>query len=228
MQPGTAPDVRRRLPVRRDARLQSFSRSSCAEGTAQARFSPGEVIDFAATRDLPDVAPARTARSAREGGAIQADRTRSRALLRECFHKNSSRNSRTWRRMRMTAAPQAAAFSLRPRNVFFTRELAVPRPREHQEAAQGAGGQGGAGRAGVDRGPARRAREGEGGDGGAWLLRERESGLLRCPGHVLRGRPEGGRRFYRQTFVDTYSKVAFAKLYDRKAPICAAELLSTG
>ncbi len=29
-----------------------------------------------------------------------------------------------------------------------------------------------------------------------------------------------------QTFVDTYSKVAFAKLYDRKTPICAANLLN--
>ena len=29
-----------------------------------------------------------------------------------------------------------------------------------------------------------------------------------------------------QTFVDTYSKVAFAKLYDRKTPITAADLLN--
>jgi transposase InsO family protein len=31
---------------------------------------------------------------------------------------------------------------------------------------------------------------------------------------------------YQQTFVDTYSKVAFAKLYDRKTPITAADLLN--
>jgi hypothetical protein len=33
-------------------------------------------------------------------------------------------------------------------------------------------------------------------------------------------------RIYQQTFVDTYSKVAFAKLYDRKTPITAADLLN--
>ena len=33
-------------------------------------------------------------------------------------------------------------------------------------------------------------------------------------------------RIYQQTFVDTYSKVAFAKLYDRKTPIIAADLLN--
>jgi hypothetical protein len=33
-------------------------------------------------------------------------------------------------------------------------------------------------------------------------------------------------RIYQQTFVDTYSKVAFAKLYDRKTPLTAADLLN--
>jgi len=33
-------------------------------------------------------------------------------------------------------------------------------------------------------------------------------------------------RIYQQTFIDTYAKVAFAKLYDRKTPITAAELLN--
>ncbi|MFK4495957.1 hypothetical protein ABIF86_000248 [Bradyrhizobium japonicum] len=33
-------------------------------------------------------------------------------------------------------------------------------------------------------------------------------------------------RIHQQTFIDTYSKVAFAKLYDRKTPITAAELLN--
>jgi hypothetical protein len=31
-------------------------------------------------------------------------------------------------------------------------------------------------------------------------------------------------RIYQQTFVDTYSKVAFAKLYDRKTPLTAHAL----
>jgi hypothetical protein len=33
-------------------------------------------------------------------------------------------------------------------------------------------------------------------------------------------------RIYQQTFVDTYSKVTFVKLYDRKTPITAADLLN--
>src|SRR3712207_9465279 len=53
-----------------------------------------------------------------------------------------------------------------------------------------------------------------------------------CPGycgaqdtfHV--GTMKGVGRIYRQTFVDTYGKVAFAKLYDRKTPITAADLLN--
>jgi transposase InsO family protein len=44
-----------------------------------------------------------------------------------------------------------------------------------------------------------------------------------------RGRPPGDQppgRIYQQTFIDTYAKVAFAKLYDRKTPITAADLLN--
>ena len=37
---------------------------------------------------------------------------------------------------------------------------------------------------------------------------------------------KGVGRVYQQSFVDTYSKVAFAKLYDRKTPITAADLLN--
>jgi hypothetical protein len=33
-------------------------------------------------------------------------------------------------------------------------------------------------------------------------------------------------RVYQQTFIDTYAKVGFAKLYDRKTPLTAAELLN--
>jgi transposase InsO family protein len=31
---------------------------------------------------------------------------------------------------------------------------------------------------------------------------------------------------YQQTFIDTYAKVTFAKLYDRKTPLTAADLLN--
>jgi len=40
------------------------------------------------------------------------------------------------------------------------------------------------------------------------------------------GNLKGVGRIYQQTFVDTYSKVAFAKLYDRKTPITSADLLN--
>lgn len=53
-----------------------------------------------------------------------------------------------------------------------------------------------------------------------------------CPGYCgaqdtfYVGTLKGVGRIYQQTFVDTYAKVAFAKLYDRKSPITAADLLN--
>jgi transposase InsO family protein len=53
-----------------------------------------------------------------------------------------------------------------------------------------------------------------------------------CPGYCgaqdtfYVGNMKGVGRIYQQTFVDTYSKVAFARLYDRKTPITAADLLN--
>ncbi|RBO11896.1 IS481 family transposase, partial [Vibrio cholerae] len=40
------------------------------------------------------------------------------------------------------------------------------------------------------------------------------------------GNLKGVGRLYQQTFVDTYSKVAFAKLYTTKTPITAADILN--
>ncbi|EJL6706531.1 transposase family protein, partial [Vibrio cholerae] len=40
------------------------------------------------------------------------------------------------------------------------------------------------------------------------------------------GNLKGVGRIYQQTFVDTYSKVAFAKLYTTKTPITAADILN--
>lgn len=40
------------------------------------------------------------------------------------------------------------------------------------------------------------------------------------------GNIKGVGRIYQQTFIDTYSKIAFAKLYDRKNPLVAADLLN--
>jgi hypothetical protein len=40
------------------------------------------------------------------------------------------------------------------------------------------------------------------------------------------GTLKGVSRIYQQTFLDTYTKFAIAKLYDRKTPLVAAELLN--
>ena len=51
-----------------------------------------------------------------------------------------------------------------------------------------------------------------------------------CPGYCgaqdtfYVGTLKGVGRFYQQTFIDTYAKVGFAKLYDRKTPLTAADL----
>ena len=53
-----------------------------------------------------------------------------------------------------------------------------------------------------------------------------------CPGYCgaqdtfYVGTLKGVGRIYQQTFIDTYSKVGFAKLYDRKTPITAADTLN--
>jgi transposase InsO family protein len=53
-----------------------------------------------------------------------------------------------------------------------------------------------------------------------------------CPGYCgaqdtfYVGNMKGVGRIYQQTFIDTYSKVVLAKLYDRKTPITAADLLN--
>src|SRR4051794_29087220 len=51
-----------------------------------------------------------------------------------------------------------------------------------------------------------------------------------CPGYCgaqdtfYVGTLKGVGRVYQQTFIDTYAKVGFAKLYDRKTPLTAADL----
>jgi transposase InsO family protein len=53
-----------------------------------------------------------------------------------------------------------------------------------------------------------------------------------CPGYCVAqdtfyvGTLKGVGRVYQQTVIDTYSKVGFAKLYDSKTPIAAAEMLN--
>jgi transposase InsO family protein len=53
-----------------------------------------------------------------------------------------------------------------------------------------------------------------------------------CPGYCgaqdtfYVGTLKGVGRIYQQTFIDTYAKVGFAKLYERKTPLTAADLLN--
>ena len=53
-----------------------------------------------------------------------------------------------------------------------------------------------------------------------------------CPGYCgaqdtfYVGTLKGVGRIYQQTFIDTYAKVGFAKVYDRKTPLTAADLLN--
>src|SRR5215472_16302890 len=53
-----------------------------------------------------------------------------------------------------------------------------------------------------------------------------------CPGYCgaqdtfYVGTLKGVGRIYQQTFLDTYTKFAFAKLYDRKTPLVAADLMN--
>jgi transposase InsO family protein len=53
-----------------------------------------------------------------------------------------------------------------------------------------------------------------------------------CPGYCVAqdtfyvGTLKGVGRVYQQTFIDTYSKLGFAKLYDSKTPITAADTLT--
>jgi len=114
------------------------------------------------------------------------------------------------------------------------RRVAAPRSRDDEEAPQGARGQGRARGPGAHRRPACRPREGQDREGGARRVRERVPRLLRRPepapakaGDTFYvGNMKGVGRIYQQTFIDTYAKVAFAKLYDRKSALTAADLLN--
>ena len=51
-------------------------------------------------------------------------------------------------------------------------------------------------------------------------------GYLGCKDTFLVGTLKGVCSIYQQTFVDTYAKVAFAKLHATKTPITSADLLN--
>ena len=54
----------------------------------------------------------------------------------------------------------------------------------------------------------------------------RDFGYLGSQDTFYVGNLKGVGRIYQQTFIDTYSKVAFAKLYTTKTPITAADALN--
>jgi hypothetical protein len=69
------------------------------------------------------------------------------------------------------------------------------------------------------------SREGQDRLGGPRRVRERMSRLLRRPGHFL-CRQHEGRGPHLSTDLDRYLRKGCAKLYDRKTPITAAEILN--
>jgi hypothetical protein len=58
------------------------------------------------------------------------------------------------------------------------------------------------------------------------LLRRPEPALAKAGDTFYVGTLKGVGRVYQQTVIDTYAKVAFTKLYDRKTPITAAQILN--
>lgn len=59
---------------------------------------------------------------------------------------------------------------------------------------------------------------------GSYSLSGQEFHLLTQPGFAWRTKGIG--RVYQQTFIDTYSRVSFAKVYEQKTAITAADLLN--
>src|SRR5262249_24479212 len=104
--------------------------------------------------------------------------------------------------------------------------LATPRPDLDEAPPQSARSQGGAGSHSVDRSAGRPAREGQGRQGSGWRVRERVPRLLRGAGHLLCRHVEGRWPGLPANLHRHLCHVAFAKLYDRKTPITAAEILN--
>jgi hypothetical protein len=104
--------------------------------------------------------------------------------------------------------------------------LAAARSDHAAAPPEGARSQGGTGGGHPHRGAAHRLGEGPGRQGGARRVREGMPRLLWGAGHLLCRHAQGCRSHLSADRHDTYAKVAFAKLYDRKAPITAADLLN--
>ncbi|EKR99732.1 hypothetical protein LEP1GSC125_2954 [Leptospira mayottensis 200901122] len=57
-------------------------------------------------------------------------------------------------------------------------------------------------------------------------IETKTSRILGMPRYVLRGHNQGRRKDLPENFIDSYSKVAMAKLYDRKNALVAADMLN--
>src|SRR5690349_23896152 len=104
--------------------------------------------------------------------------------------------------------------------------LATPQPRILQEAPQGTGGQSRTREPAPDRSPAAGAGESPGGKASLWEIETEHPGYLGAQDTFYVGTLKGVGRIYQQTFIDTYSKVAMVKLYDRKNALVAADMLN--
>jgi hypothetical protein len=104
--------------------------------------------------------------------------------------------------------------------------VAAPRLGNHEETAQGVGGQERSGGPGateaqviaLEKAKTEKEAHGE--------FESEHPGYCGAQDTFYVGNLKGVGRIYQQTFIDTYTKVSFAKLYDRKTPITAADLLN--
>ena len=92
--------------------------------------------------------------------------------------------------------------------------------------AQGAGSQERPGGSGADRGASHRPGQSQDREGAHGEFESEHLGYCGAQDTFYVGNLKGVGRVYQQTFIDTYAKVACAKLYDRKTPITAADLLN--
>jgi transposase InsO family protein len=104
--------------------------------------------------------------------------------------------------------------------------LAAPRSRNFSKTAEGIGGQGRAGKPDPYRRSGPRAGAGARRQGGHGEIETEHPGYLGAQDTYYVGTIKAIGRIYQQTFIDTYAKVAFAKLYDRKNALVAADMLN--
>jgi hypothetical protein len=158
---------------------------------------------------LPDFTP--------EAGAVQSGRRGNR--------NGGNRDGDLAIRFRSNAGCQRVE-EAPPERVAGRRHMrpAPERFGNHEEAAKGPGSQGRAGWWHFDRRPTRYARKAISEKEAHGEFESEHPGYYGAQDTFSVGTMKGGGRIYQQTFVDTYSKLAFAQLYDHQTPITAADL----